>query len=97
VKGQVSEAEMCEDEVVAPVTENEIVVEKHPVAKDEVRIRKDVVEDTEGEEDVRSAEIEVEDDTERRNTQALPSRRLWLVRRMAILRISPTRSSPKYE
>ena len=44
-----------------------MVVEKRPVAKEEVRIRKDVVEDTEVvEEDVRREEVEVEDDTERR-------------------------------
>jgi len=30
-----------------PVTEEEVVAEKRPVAKEEVRIRKDVVEDTE--------------------------------------------------
>jgi stress response protein YsnF len=44
------------------------VVEKRPVAKEEVRIRKDVVEDTEVvEEDVRREEIEVDDQTEQRN------------------------------
>jgi stress response protein YsnF len=49
------------------VIEEEVVVEKRPVAKEEVRIRKDVVSDTEtGEEDVRREEVEVEDDTERR-------------------------------
>ena len=43
------------------------MVQKRPVAKEEVRIRKDVVEDTEVvEEDVRREEIDVEDDTERR-------------------------------
>jgi uncharacterized protein (TIGR02271 family) len=48
------------------VTEEEVVVEKRPVAKEEVRIRKDVVEDTEVvEEDVRREEVKVEDDTER--------------------------------
>ena len=51
-----------------PVTEEEVVVEKRPVAKEEIRIRKDVVEDTEViEEDVRRKEADVEDDTERRN------------------------------
>ena len=68
VEGEASEAEIGEDEVVVPVTEEEVVVEKRPVAKEEVRIRKDVVEDTEVvEEDVRREEIEVEDATERRN------------------------------
>jgi uncharacterized protein (TIGR02271 family) len=67
LEGEVSEAEIGEDEVSVPVTEEEIVVEKRPVAKEEVRIRKDVVDDTEVvEEDVRREEVEVEDDTERR-------------------------------
>jgi uncharacterized protein (TIGR02271 family) len=67
VEGEASEAEIGDDEVVVPVTEEEVVVEKRPVVKEEVRIRKDVVEDTETvEEDVRREEVEVEDDTERR-------------------------------
>jgi len=46
-----------------------VVVEKRPVAKEEVRIRKDVVEDTEVvEEDVRREEVDVEDQTGRRNS-----------------------------
>src|SRR5919112_596616 len=62
-----TEAQIGEEEVSVPVTEEEVVVEKRPVAKEEVRIRKDVVEDTEVvEEDVRREEVEVEDDTERR-------------------------------
>jgi uncharacterized protein (TIGR02271 family) len=49
-----------------PVTEEEVVVDKRAVAKEEVRLRKDVVEGTEVvEEDVRREEIDVEDDTER--------------------------------
>jgi uncharacterized protein (TIGR02271 family) len=65
--GEATEAEIGEDEVVVPVTEEEVVVGKRAVAKEEVRIRKDVVSDTETvEEDVRREEIEVEDDTERR-------------------------------
>jgi uncharacterized protein (TIGR02271 family) len=67
VSGEASEAEIGEDEVVVPVTEEEAVVGKRAVAKEEVRIKKDVVEDTEVvEEDVRREEIDVEDDTERR-------------------------------
>jgi uncharacterized protein (TIGR02271 family) len=67
VEGEASEAEIGEDEVVVPVTEEEVVVHKRPVVKEEVRIRKDVVEDTEVvEEDVRREEIEVEDETKRR-------------------------------
>lgn len=68
VEGEASEAEIGDDEVRVPVTEEEVVVEKRPVAKEEVRVRKDVVEDTETvEEDVRREEIDVEDETERRN------------------------------
>ena len=67
VEGEATEAEIGEDEVRVPVTEEEVVVEKRPVAKEEVRIRKDVVSDTETvEEDVRREEVEVEDETERR-------------------------------
>ena len=65
--GEASEAEIGDDEVVVPVTEEEVVVGKRAVAKEEVRIRKDVVEDTETvEEDVRREEIDVEDETRRR-------------------------------
>jgi uncharacterized protein (TIGR02271 family) len=64
VEGKATEAQIGEDEVVVPVTEEEVVVGKRAVAKEEVRIRKDVVEDTEVvEEDVRREEVEVEDDT----------------------------------
>ncbi len=63
-----AEAEIGEQEVVIPVTEEEVVVEKRPVAKEEVRIRKEIVEDTETvEEGVRREEVEVDDQTERRN------------------------------
>jgi uncharacterized protein (TIGR02271 family) len=62
-----TDAHIGEDEVSIPVTEEEVVVEKRPVAKEEVRIRKDVVEDTEVvEEDVRREEIDVDDQTSRR-------------------------------
>jgi uncharacterized protein (TIGR02271 family) len=67
VEGEASEAQIGDDEVVVPVTEEEVVVHKRPVLKEEVRIRKDVVEETEVvEEDVRREEVEVEDETERR-------------------------------
>ncbi len=67
VEGEATEAEIGEDEVSIPLTEEEVVVEKRPVAKEEVRIRKDVVEDTEVvEEDVRREEVEIDDATERR-------------------------------
>jgi uncharacterized protein (TIGR02271 family) len=62
-QGEVTEAELGEDEVSVSVTE-EVVVEKRPVAKEEVRIRKDVVEDTEiVEEDVRREEVEIGDES----------------------------------
>jgi len=44
------------------------VVEKRPVVEEEVRVRKDVVEDTEVVEDVRREEVDVEDQTGRRNS-----------------------------
>ena len=67
VEGEATEARIGEDEVSVPVVEEEVVVEKRPVVKEEVRIRKDVVEGTETvEEDVRREEIEVDDRTERR-------------------------------
>jgi uncharacterized protein (TIGR02271 family) len=66
VSGEATEAQIGEDEVSVPVTEEEVVVDKRAVAKEEVRLRKDVVEDTEVvEEDVRREEIDVEDATER--------------------------------
>ena len=62
-------AEIGEDEIVVPITEEEVVVSKRPVVKEEIRIRKDVVEDTEVvEEDVRREVIDVEDQTSRRDT-----------------------------
>ncbi|HEV2091843.1 MAG TPA: PRC and DUF2382 domain-containing protein [Rubrobacter sp.] len=67
VSGEATEAQIGQDEVEVPVTEEEVVVDKRAVAKEEVRLRKDVVEGTEVvEEDVRREEIDVEDDTTRR-------------------------------
>ena len=62
-------AQIGEDEVRVPLTEEEVVVEKRPVAKEEIRLRKEVVEDVEVvEADVRREEIDVEDtSTTRRN------------------------------
>ncbi len=66
LSGEASESEIGDDEVAIPVTEEEVVVSKRPVVKEEVRIRKDVVEDTQiVEEDVRREEIDVEDETTR--------------------------------
>ena len=66
VEGEAAGSEIGEDEIVVPITEEEVIVEKRPVVKEELRIRKEVVEDTEVvEEDVRREEIEVDDQTER--------------------------------
>jgi uncharacterized protein (TIGR02271 family) len=62
--GTATEAQIGDDEISIPVTEEEVVVEKRPVAKEEIRIRKNVVEDTEVvEEDVRREEIDIDDQT----------------------------------
>ncbi len=62
-----SGAVIGEDEVVVPVIEEEVIVDKRAVVKEEVRVRKAVVRDTEVvEEDVRREEIDVEDATTRR-------------------------------
>ncbi|MDQ4003606.1 MAG: PRC and DUF2382 domain-containing protein [Actinomycetota bacterium] len=67
---EVSEAEIGEDEVSMPVTEEEVVTEKRPVAKEEIRVRKDAVEDEEVvEEDVRREEVDVDDQTTGRRDQ----------------------------
>ena len=58
--------EIGEDEIIVPVIEEEVVVEKRPVVKEEIRIRKEVVEDAEVvEEDVRKEEVEIDDQTGR--------------------------------
>ena len=58
--------EIGEEEIVVPVIEEEIVVEKRPVVKEEIRIRKEVIEDVEVvEEDVRREEVEIDDQTHR--------------------------------
>ena len=63
---EASEAEIGEVEVSVPLTEEEVVVEKRPVVKEEFRVRKDVVEEEEVvEEDVRREEVDVEDATTR--------------------------------
>ena len=61
------EAEIGGGEVQIPVVEEEIVVEKRTVVKEELRIRKDVVEDEEVvEADLRKEEVDVYDETTRR-------------------------------
>jgi uncharacterized protein (TIGR02271 family) len=61
---EASEAEIGEYEVSMPVGEEEVVVEKRAVVKEELRLRKDVVEGEEiVEEDVRKEEVEIDDQT----------------------------------
>jgi uncharacterized protein (TIGR02271 family) len=60
-----------DDEIQIPVVEEEVVVEKRPVVKEEIRLRKDVVEEAEVvEADVRKEEVDVEDRTTHRNRQS---------------------------
>jgi uncharacterized protein (TIGR02271 family) len=67
VSGEVTEAQIGADEATVPVVEDEVVVQKKPVAKEEIRIRKDVVHEQQiVEEDVRREEVDIEDDTRRR-------------------------------
>jgi len=59
-----TKAQIGEDEVSVPVVEDEVVVEKRLVAKEEIRVRKDVVGDEEVvEEDVRKEEVDIDDRT----------------------------------
>lgn len=59
-------AEIGEDEMVMRVYEEEIVVSKRLVLKEEVRLRKGVVEEKElVEADLRREEVEIQDQTER--------------------------------
>jgi uncharacterized protein (TIGR02271 family) len=68
VSGEATDAQIGDDEVEVPVTEEEVVTDKRAVAKEEVRLRKDVVEGTEVvEDDVRREEVDVEDGTTRRD------------------------------
>lgn len=69
VEGGISATpEIGEEEIVIPIVEEEIVVEKRTVVKEEIHIHKQVVEDVEiVEEDVRKEEIEIDDQTHRDN------------------------------
>ena len=61
---EASEAEIGDDEISMPVVEEEVVTDKRAVVKEELRLRKDVVEDEEVvEEDVRKEEVEIDDQT----------------------------------
>jgi uncharacterized protein (TIGR02271 family) len=67
VSGGATGAQIGADEVSVPVVEDEVVVQKKPVAKEEIRVRKDVVHERQiVEEDVRREEVDIEDDTRRR-------------------------------
>jgi uncharacterized protein (TIGR02271 family) len=66
VNREVSEAEIGENEFFVPVTEEEVVVEKRPVVREEIRLRKEVAQDEEVvERDVRKEEVDIDDQTER--------------------------------
>ena len=61
---EASETEIGDDEVSMPVVEEEVVTDKRAVVKEELRLRKEVVEDEEiVEEDVRKEEVDVDDQT----------------------------------
>jgi uncharacterized protein (TIGR02271 family) len=65
--GEASEAQIGAEEVSVPVVEDEVVVQKKPMAKEEIRVRKDVVHERQiVEEDVRREEVDIEDDTRHR-------------------------------
>ena len=67
VSGEATGAQIGGDEVSVPVVEDEVVVQKRPVAKEEIRVRKDVVHEQQiVEEDVRREEVDIEDDTRHR-------------------------------
>src|SRR5918995_1076309 len=65
--GEASGTQIGAEEVSVPVVEDEVVVQKKPVAKEEIRVRKDVVHERQiVEEDVRREEVDIEDDTRQR-------------------------------
>ena len=65
-----TEANIGEDEVVLQVFEEEVVVSKRVVLKEEIRLRKKVVEDEETVEvDLRKEEVEVDDQSRRGGPQ----------------------------
>ncbi len=64
LEGEATGAQIGAEELSVPVVEEEVVVQKKPVAKEEIRVRKDVVHERQiVEEDVRREEVEIEDDT----------------------------------
>ena len=70
VNREVAEAEFGDEEVVVQVFEEVVVVSKRVVLKEEIRLRKRVVEDEEVVEvDLRKEEVEIDDRTERGGRQ----------------------------
>ena len=66
VDREAPEAKIGENEFFVPVIEEEVVVEKRPVAKEEIHLRKEVVEEEEViEGDVHKEEVDIDDQTER--------------------------------
>jgi uncharacterized protein (TIGR02271 family) len=66
VDPEVAQTAFSEDEVVVPVFEEEVVASTRVVLKEEVRLRKNVVEEEEVVEvDLRKEEIEIDDETSR--------------------------------
>lgn len=66
VSGEASEADIGEQDVSMPVIEEEVITEKKAMVKEEIRVRKEAVEDEEViEEDLRKEEVEIDDQTER--------------------------------
>ena len=66
--GVPSDPETGDEEIRIPVIEEEIVIETRPVVMEELRLRKEVVEEEEVvEQDVRKEEVDIDDQTERRN------------------------------
>jgi uncharacterized protein (TIGR02271 family) len=64
---EVADAEFGDEEIVVQVFEEEVVVSKRIVLKEEIRLRKRVVEEVETfEVDLRKEEVEIDDQTTRR-------------------------------
>ena len=67
VEGEATQTQIGDEELSVPVVEDEVVVQKKPVAKEEIRVRKDVVHERQiVEDDVRREEVDIEDDTSQR-------------------------------
>ncbi|HZB08584.1 MAG TPA: DUF2382 domain-containing protein, partial [Rubrobacter sp.] len=70
VDGEATEAQIGEDEVVVQVFEEEVVVSKKIVLKEEIRLRKRIAWDEEAVEvDLRKEEVEIDDQSARGGPQ----------------------------